>query len=312
MNNFDYQGALDAGYSEDEIKQHLGQQQPKYKETNKKGGFSEFFGNIVNNASNFVSNFSNPSGKTDTTKESIQEEINPKLIKKNPKFDVQSAIDSGYSVDEINDYLEENSPKRSKAEKGGRLAVQYGLGVLSGSPSGIVYDIAAAPLASKEAQMVPYRENVMQDIERLQEQKQAGVWDPQDQELYDNLIEQMKDTSKSDPFIQTADVSIRGLAEKATGLDLEPEGFGEKAANWAGFIKNPKNAKNLFKIGMNPKTLTKAIFPGPTEAIRGLSAGAALQMAEDGQLGPLGTIGSAIVGDIAGHAPTGKIGRAHV
>jgi len=63
-----------------------------------------------------------------------------------------------------------SQPKKSKTEKSLRVAGQYGLGILEGSPSGMAYDVAVAPLASKEAQQVPYRENLMQDIERLQEQ----------------------------------------------------------------------------------------------------------------------------------------------
>lgn len=197
----------------------------------------------------------------------------------------------------------ETKPERTIAEKGARIGAQYGLGRLGGTPSGIAYDLAVAPLASKEAQTVNYRENLFQDIERLQEQKQTGVWDNQDQELYDNLVEQAKDTSKSDEFIKTSDVSIRGLAEKATGLDLQPEGIWEKAANWAGFIKNPKNIKNLKDIGTNPKEIAKAILPYPTEVLRGVGAGTAMQMAEDGQWGPIGHLGAAIVGDIVGHGP---------
>jgi len=207
------------------------------------------------------------------------------------------------------DFVEDNEakPERTIAEKGARIGTQYGLGVLEGTPSAIAYDVAVAPLASKEAQTVNYRENLFQDIERLQEQKQTGVWDEKDQELYDNLIEQAKDVSKSEPFVNTADLSIRGLAEKVTGIDLHPEGVAEKAANWAGFIKNPKNLKNLKEIGTNPKEISKAILPYPTDVFRGIGAGTAMQMAEDGQWGPIGHLGAAIVGDIVGHGPKASL-----
>ncbi len=197
-------------------------------------------------------------------------------------------------------HKKEKKPERSMTEKAGRLASQFGLGILQGSPSGIVYDIAAAPLASKEAQQVPYRENVMQDIERLLEQKQTGVWDQQDQELYDNLVSQMKDTSKSEPYIQTADVDLQSLAEKATGQDLKPEGVLENAAHWIGFIKKPANIKTLVQNGIKPSELTKAILPTGTDFLRGLGAGTALEMAKEGEFGPIGTMAAVVAGDLLG------------
>ena len=207
------------------------------------------------------------------------------------------------------DFVEEAATKSEKEErtpfaKAARLGAQYGIGRLEGTPSGIVYDLAVAPLSSKEAQLVPYRESVFEDIERLEEQKLAGVWDKKDQELYDHLIEQAKDVEKSQEFVQTSpDLSIRGLASQITGVNLHPEGVYEKAASWAGFIKDPRKMKDLFAIGLTPKGLTKALVPYPNEIFRGLGAGTALQLAEDGQFGPLGTIAAAVFGDILGHAP---------
>lgn len=227
---------------------------------------------------------------------------------------ISKARQEGYSSEEIGDFLSTYSPqkqeikekpKRSKTEKALRTAGQYGLGILEGSPAGIAYDVGVAPLASKEAQTVNYRQNVFEDIERLQEQKAMGIWDKQDQELYDHLIDQIKNPEKAEPYVKTGDVSIRGLAEKATGQNLRPENLIEKAANWSGFIKNPANIKNLFKIGINPKTLTKAIAPSGSELLRGLGAGTALQMAESGEFGPIGTLAFAVAGDLAGAGTAG-------
>lgn len=234
------------------------------------------------------------------------EEILDHLVSSHPDFDVNSAFTSGYSSKEINEHLSSRQKPEKKEERGTvesalRLPAQYALGALEGSPSGFVYDIAAAPLASKEAQTVNYRENLFQDIERLQEQKQTGVWDEKDQELYDNLVEQVKDTSKSDPFVQTADLSIRGLAEKATGQDLKPDGWAEKAAHWAGFIKDPKKLFELGKTGITAKDLFKAVAPTGKEALRGVSAGYALDLAEKGQFGPIGTMAAAVIGDVSGN-----------
>lgn len=288
--NFDYEGAINAGYSPEEINEYL-KSQPSYKPTNQKGSF---FQNIMNNFSNMYNNFGNPTGQQEQ-QQSPLDDIDQRLLRKNKDFDVEGAINAGYSPDEINEYLESQIPERSMVEKGGRLLGQLGLGMAE--MEALPYELGVAPLASKEAQQVPYRENLGEDIENLLLQKQAGVWSPEDEEFLQNLQAQMQDPSKSEEFIQTANLGVRDLAEKATGLDLHPEGAVEKAANWIGFIKDPKK---IIEAGLNPKQLFKAIAPSGTELLRGAGAGAALQMAEDGQFGPIPTMGMAIVGDLAG------------
>jgi hypothetical protein len=295
--NFDYEGAKSAGYSDDEIKEFLWSQ-PSYKPTNQKGSF---FQNIMNNFSNFSSNFTNPTGKKKQEPSAI-DEIDQQLLKHNPKFDVHGALEAGYSSDEINDHLEEIKPKRSILQKGARLASQLGLGLAEMEL--MPYELAASPLASKEAQQVPYRENLMEDIERLSEQKQTGVWDEKDQELLDNLTEQLKDPSKSEEFIKTADLGVRGIAEKVTGLDLHPEGTLEKAANFLGFIKDPKKILNVARLGLKPKQLLKSLIPG-TEEVRASSVGFLMQAAEEGNFGPIGTMAAIIAGEVIGHVPKG-------
>jgi len=290
--NFDYEGAINAGYSPDEINEYLNSQ-PVYKPTNQKGSFYE---NIMNNFSNMYNNFWNPTGQQPQEQESSPlDSIDQRLLRKNKNFDVEKAINAGYSPDEINEYLESQVPKRSILEKGSRALGQLGLGMAE--MEALPYELGVASLASKEAQQIPYRENLMEDIERLAEQKQTGVWDDQDQILLDNLVDQLKNPEKSEPFVKTSDFGIRGLAEKVTGLDLHPEGTLEKAANWIGFIKDPKK---IVQAGLNPKQLFKAIAPSGTELLRGAGAGTALQMAEDGQFGPIGTMAMAVVGDVAG------------
>lgn len=293
--NFDYEGARAAGYSDDEINEFV-ESQPTYKPTNQKG---KFFENIMNNASNFFGNLGNPTGRQ-AEQPSPMDAIDQRLLKKNKGFDVQGALESGYSPDEINEFLESQIPERSAIEKGARVGAQLGLGMAEMEM--LPYELGVAPLASKEAQQVPYRENLGEDIENLLIQKQSGDWNEQDEEFLQNLQAQMQDPSKSDEFIQTADLGIRGLAEKATGLDLHPEGTLEKAANWIGFIKDPSK---IAKAGVNPKQLFKAIAPSGQELLRGIGAGATLQMAEDGEFGPIGTMGMAILGDLAG---TGTVG----
>jgi hypothetical protein len=241
-------------------------------------------------------------------------QITPEAKEKYPYFDFEGALEAGLSPDEIQNYLEETKekPKKSKVEKAGRVGAQYGLGLLQGTPSGIVYETAVAPLASKEAQNVLYRENLGEDLERLMEQKAMGQWDEQDQALYESIVEQIKDPRKSMENVQTADFGLRNIAEKVSGVDLEPEGVLEKSAHWAGMIKDPKNIAKLAKSGLNPKELIKAIAPTGSEVIKGLGAGTALEIAEQGEFGPIGTMAAAVAGDLIGHTIAGagkKIGN---
>ncbi|HUD01398.1 MAG TPA: hypothetical protein VMR37_03670 [Rhabdochlamydiaceae bacterium] len=141
----------------------------------------------------------------------------------------------------------DNAPKR--LPKSGQLATQYGLG--AAETALFPYEAAVAPLASKKAMQVPYRENLMADIERLQEQKQAGLWSSQDQQLYDSLVDQLKNPEKAEQFIKPVDIGVGGLAEKgaeALGYDIKPEGFMEHAARIGGNFISPKGlAKGVEK-----------------------------------------------------------------
>ena len=245
---FDYQGALDAGYSDQEISSFLSDQ--------------------------------------------------------HPDFDFESATSEGYSPEEIVEFLYQK-PEKSTGNNIARKAGQFGLGVAEGLA--LPYEIAVAPLASKEAQNVAYREGVGEDIERLYEQRAMGIWDEKDQELLDSLTKQIQDVDESEKFVQTADLGIQGLAEKATGLDLSPEDLLEKGARFSGFIKNPKNLATLAKSGLTSKEAIKSILPTGSEALRGLGAGAGLQIAEDGEYGPIGTMAALVVGDLMGSGVAGGL-----
>lgn len=289
MNNqkFDYEGAKAEGYTDQEINEFLGSL-PSYKSTNT----DSVWQNIKNNASNFFGNFGNPVKKQENPLDSIDQ----KLLKKNPNFDVEGALNEGYSPQEINDFLKENQPKRSNLAKAGRVGAQLGLGLAENAL--LPYELAVAPLASKEAQNIPYRENLGSELEDLLIQKQSGNWTPEDENFLQHIQEQIIDPEKSLKFSQSENIGIRGLAEKATGLDLHPEGALEKGVNWIGYIKNPSQ---IFKSGINPKQIIKGIAPTGKESLRGVGAGVALQAAEDGQFGPIGTMAAAVIGDVIGH-----------
>lgn len=355
MTSFDYKGAKAAGYSDEEIRDYLGEK-PEYKPTNQPG-FGNFFSNIINNLSNFTGNFNAPNGRQPKQEEQI--EISPKLLKKMPDFDVEAALQSGYTPSEIEEYIEENAPKRSTATNTARAASLYGLGAMERLL--FPYEAAAASMASKEAQQVPYRENIMEDIERLEQQKQAAnsyrkseqenenpkykptnqpgfgnflsnitnnlsnftsnfgnptgkqsqeeqsQFDEQDQALYDSLVNQLKHPEEAEQFIPTEDISIRGLAETATGVDLEPEGFLEKAASWSGFIKDPK--RYVKGSPFTSKDMMKLFLPSGTDVMRGLGAATGYEMAKNGDFGPAATMAAEVIGDLAGGGVAG-VGKA--
>lgn len=249
---FDYEGALKAGYSEDEISSYLKQE--------------------------------------------------------NPDYDYEGAVKSGYSPGEVNMFLsgieeQKEQPERSLLEKGGRIAAQYGLGAIEGSPLGIAYNLSVAPLSSKTNNEFVMRGHIGEEIEDLYE-KNAGKpieeWPQADQDFYNYMADQIKPGGELKDVPEPIDISIKGLAEKATGIDLNPEGIEEKAAQWAGFIKDPKKLFELAKTGFKTLDIVKAIAPTGKEAMRGLGAGIALQMAEEGNFGPIGTMAAAVVGDISG------------
>lgn len=234
---------------------------------------------------------------------------------------IQKSKEQGYSDEEIKSFLSTYTPQnksplkpepkqeRSLLEKGARIGGQIALG--AAEATSVPYDLGAAHLNQPEAAQVAYRQNLMEDIETMQQAKELGgfpgreqPWNEEDDKQLQDLVEQVKNPEKAKQFVKTADVGIRGIAEKVTGANLHPEGSLEKAANWYGFVKNPKNVKELFKMGTNPKEIVKAILPGKDIA-RSIGAGTALQIAAEGQFGPLGTMAAAIVGDLMGSGLSG-------
>ena len=312
--NFDYEGALDAGYSNDEINSFLTSQKnkaPVYLQPEKVGPEDTFSERAQKGVSNIGKNFKNFFGNLGRPVEEEETEIQAspidlKLLSEFPNFDVKGAIESGYTPEEVNEFLTTQRPERSMLEKGGRLAGQFAIGAAENAL--LPYEVSTIPLGSKDAQNAAYRETLGEDLEQLMEKKAFGEWNEKDQELYDHISKQLMDPRESERYVQTADIGVRGLAEKVTGLDLHPEGILEKAAGWAGFLKDPKKglqfAKDAMSHGTTAKELFKTFMPG-TKTLRGLGAGTALEMAQEGQFGPLGTLGAVITGDIIGHGPKG-------
>ena len=153
---------------------------------------------------------------------------------KNPKV-------SGNSFDSLFDQASKS--KKPGWKQGNRLHAQ---GTLAAA------DLALFPLtlqsdvtSSEDAQHAEFRKGIFEDIERLAEQKQTGVWDEQDEELFQQLQEQIKNPEKAEPFVQTADIRPSHLAKKGikefTGEDLEPRNAAEHIVEFAGNVIKPKS-----------------------------------------------------------------------
>lgn len=161
-------------------------------------------------------------------------------------------------------FLEEK--KNGPLRKAGRLAYQYGKGALQ--TAALPYELATAPESSKNKQLASYRENLFDDIERLLEQKQTGVWDKQDQELLDNLTKQAANPQESEKFLKTSKIGVGDILEKGgskIGLDLAPEDVSEHVA---GFVGNLRNPKELLKTGRSIASLPSKFSKDARESIK--------------------------------------------
>lgn len=320
---FDYKGAKDAGYSDEEIMSHLSQNDKSFDVQGAlKAGYSpneinqhliepKESSRVIPNAS-FTDKLSDAGGFF----KHVYKSTAPELL-------------GGYKREKQEQ--EESKPERSLLEKSGRIAGQFGLGIAENAAFPFT-----APLVgqgNKSQQKSNLRENAVQDIEELEAKKYAASnfeplnaqrfggkkgeqipydWTQEDQNKLDSLYELASDYENFDEFThEPIDLSVGGLIEKGTGIDTKPEGLLEHAANWTGFIKNPKNIVNLAKNGLKAKDVVKAILPSGTEAMRGLGAGTAMSIAEDGGFGPIGTMAALVIGDLmgAGSASVGKFGK---
>lgn len=215
-----------------------------------------------------------------------------------PSFNYKEAYEEGYSPEEIWQHISEKESKKKKSplQKAGRAASQFGIATAENAL--LPYEIATMPLSSEGLYTNLRLEDIGSELEDLYTQKQFGEWTEKDQKQLDYLQglirnpEQVQEQVKDLPM----NIGVRGLAEKATGLDLQPEGFWEHAANWMGYLKDPKKI-----LSANPLQVIKSLIPSKSEITRSSLVGAALDLAEQNEWGPVGKLASAVVGDIIGH-----------
>lgn len=200
---------------------------------------------------------------------------------------------------------QDSSPIVSGIKKGARIAGQGALGAASRIL--FPFEAAQSPLQSPKAQLPQFREEIFEEIQDIQQRKSNNQSTPEDEQRLEYFTELIKNPRASLKQLEGVDLSATNLVSKALGTDLRPEGIAEKAANWIGFIKKPQNLLQLKNSGFSTKELIKNILPDAGELASGIGAGTALQLAEDGDLGPIGTISAAIVGDLAGRGLVGGV-----
>lgn len=188
------------------------------------------------------------------------------------------------------DFTPDEEPKQERKllNKGARIAGQFGLGLAEAAA--LPYDIAVAPLSMPGGQETlgdVFTRDVLNDVYPTEEEGRAPRATP-----FSQPQRELK---------EPIHIGTRDLIEKATGLDLKPEGVLEKAANWTGFIKDPRKLFELSKTGLKAADVAKAISPSGKEVLRGVGAGTALELAERGNFGPIGTLASLVIGDISGN-----------
>lgn len=193
-----------------------------------------------------------------------------------------------------------------------------------------------------EAATMPYNLGVMglQTVARnppLKRAQEIGLSDPElsrsinesqspwMQQLEDKFRSALEDQERyedQESFIpegiKNQNWDVGSLLEKGfemAGIDMRPEDVSEMAVRWASMIKDPKKIAEISKKGMsltkNPKELlkfTQSLLPSAKESLRGIGGATALQIAEENELGPIGTLSAAVIGDVLGGV-SGGIGK---
>lgn len=198
--------------------------------------------------------------------------------------------------------------------KAGRIGAQYGKGAVEAGLFPYTAPLSLGTTLAEQIAPQEFRQNILEDIEQQESLKQtAKDWSPQDEARLESMKDLIRHPSKQEQFLEGKELPSFSPSHwidkgfEAAGISMKPEDTVETAANWAGFIRDPRRLINLTKEGIDLaskpeqlKSLSKAIFPNLKETTRGLGAATALQMAADENLGPIGSIMAAIAGDVIG------------
>lgn len=193
--------------------------------------------------------------------------------------------------------------------KAGRLITQGAIGGIQRAAAPFDIPVIAAQTLARNPLIDAVRgqEEANPELAQKIQEKQSNVGRGLEQAFRKNLEEQdvIRKESKVNKFVQEQGLDVGSLIElgaKKLGVDLEPKGVDEMALRWIGFIKDPSKSLSLIKNGANPakaKDFLKAILPTAKEAGRGIGAATALNYAAENELGPIGSMLAAVIGDMA-------------
>lgn len=132
----------------------------------------------------------------------------------------------------------ESHEKPSKLKKTGRIATQFGLGLAENAL--FPYEMAASVETSPSVRNIRHREDIAEELEQLGSKKRKGSITPEEDKQLQMLLQQIKDPLSTLSQFKEQTGGVRGVLEKISGENLEPEGLTENIANFSAFIKNPK------------------------------------------------------------------------
>lgn len=214
------------------------------------------------------------------------------------------------SDDDFFSQFEEVSPPKSKVKKTARVAGQVALGAAERAL--MPYELAAQGMYSPETKALERRQDIFEEIANLGTKKRNGTITLEEEQELAKLIQESKDpaqTLKSFEGERSDKSFLKQSIEGTTGIDTKAEGVWENAADWYGFLKDPKKSiksiKSLKNIRDLPKKeLIKKFMPG-TEAISSIAAGVGSENGELGKVG-LGT-GALVLSSIISNLKKGKL-----
>lgn len=201
------------------------------------------------------------------------------------------------------------------ARKTGRLGGQLGIGAAEAAT--MPYNLAAIgaqtiarnPLLDVTERQKKNDPKLAKELDLQQSPIGRGLSEGLEKKLGEQR-EYAKDKGIFPEWVKEQNWDVGGLLEKGfeyAGIDMKPEDAAEHAVRWAAFIRDPKKLQQLTTKGIDLAKgtekwadFTKAILPSGKEALRGVGAGTALQLAAENELGPIGTLVAAVIGDVSG------------
>lgn len=186
------------------------------------------------------------------------------------KFNWDSYEDSTPSKGKFDwsEYETVKAPK-GKLEKTARVAAQVGLGALDTALFPLT--VAGHVIGSQTGKKGQYRDTLSKEVEQLSQKKQNGPLSKREERALSDaqkVLTKLGNNPEEDP--KKLDLTPSGLVKqgvkKVTGYDLEPEGFAEKAGEFAGafgpkqIVSGLKNIKNIL-----PKAETQKLSSGLTK-----------------------------------------------